>query len=287
VDKEESMIGARTLAVVAGWLLVTSAVSAQTVPARFRWQPGQVLDYKLEQVTNEIDVVGGTRAETSLKLNNIKRWTVLAVDAAGVATVQQSLTALRIEKTSATGASVVYDSAHPDQSDSQMREQLSKYVGVPLAVLRIDGQGRVVEVKESKFAPASRYENALPFTVALPAEGLQQGKGWERRYQITLEPGLGTGEKYPAVQQWQCKEIKAGMVACLALTTALQAAPADKGDEAKLAQFQPCGEVSFDLQAGRMMYARMTIDKEIRGHQGEDSSYRLQSRYSEEYLGGN
>src|SRR5262245_36845680 len=123
----EQMIQARSLALaVAAWLLTSATVLAQAAPAKFHWKTGDVLNYRVEQVTNETEVVGGTKVESTMKLSEVKRWQVLAVDASGVATVQQSLASLRIEKTD-NGASVVFDSVHPDKSDAGMNEQLKKY----------------------------------------------------------------------------------------------------------------------------------------------------------------
>lgn len=274
----------RSLAAMAAVLLACTTALAQPVPAKFHWQPGQVLTYRTEQATTETEVVGGTKVESSLKLNHVKRWQVLAVDAAGVATVQQSLAALRLERKTATGATAVFDSANLDKSDPEMRQQLGKYVGTPLATLRIDPQGKVIEVKDSKHTPPSRYQSELPFTIVLPAAGLMPGRGWERSYTLTLDPPLGTGEKYAAGQKYLCKEINGGL-ATIAFTTELQAAPEDKADHAKALQFLPEGEAVFDVQAGCLRRARLVVNQELKGHQGEGSSYQIQSSYVEEFVG--
>ena len=49
-----------------------------------------------------------------------------------VATLQYSLTRLRMEMTTPDGETMLFDSADPDKGDPKLREQLSKYVGVPL-----------------------------------------------------------------------------------------------------------------------------------------------------------
>lgn len=275
------MIQARSLAAaVAAWLLTSATVLAQAAPAKFQWKTGQVLNYRVEQVTNETEVVGGTKVESTMKLGEVKRWQVLAVDQSGVATVQQSLTALRIEKTD-NAVTVLFDSAQTDKSDASMKAQLAKYVGTPLATLRIDGTGKVVEVKESKYAPASRYENELPFSIILPPSGVQAGQTWQRTYQVTLEPPLGTNEKYPAVQKYSCKDI-AGNAARITMTTEIKGKPED---QVPLVQFQPEGEIVFDVQSGRLQKARLLTDKELKNHQGDDSSYHFKSSYTEEYVG--
>jgi hypothetical protein len=256
---------------------------APPAPARLRWQTGQVLVYRVEQTTLTTEQVGDRSTETKTQLRLVKRWQVVSVDPAGTATLQLSLAALRLE-TNPGGETLLFDSADPDKSSPPLRDQMAKYVNAPLAVLRIDALGRVAEVKESKFGPPSRYENELPFVGVLPAEGLKPGGTWERAYQITLEPPQGAGEKYDAVQSYACKSVADG-AAVVGVTTALKAPPAAAADQAPLAQFQPEGEIVYDLKAGRLRSAALHIDKELKGVQAEGGSYRFQGSYTEQYVG--
>jgi hypothetical protein len=265
-------------------LALAPAAAAQTAPWRFRWQAEQVLTYRVEHVTTITQVVGDRKDTVAHKLRLVKRWQVQEVDAAGVATLQLSLAALRNEITRPSGEVMVFDSADPDKSDPDLREQLSKYVGVRLAVLRVDGRGTVVEVKESADSPASRFESDPPFKVTLADGAVGPGSAWGRSYHIVLAPPLGTGEKYDAAQKYTCKAVE-GSAATVALTTALANPPEGLSDQVPLLQMQPEGEVVFDTQAGLMRSARLRIDKELKGHQGEGSSYHFQSSYVEEYAG--
>jgi hypothetical protein len=275
------MIRKAMMAVLAG-LVVASLASAQA-PARLRWQKGQVLTYHVEQATFSSDQIGEKTTESKTKLLANKRWTVLAVDASGVATLQLSLASLRMEITKPDGQVILFDSADLKKSDPEMVEHVGKHVGQVLAVLRVDGQGKVVEVKESKFGPASRFENELPFVGVLPADGPKTGQTWERAFQLTLEPPLGGGEKHAAVQKYGCKSVAAGMLT-VDVTTELKAQPEAVADRVPLVQMQPSGEIVYDLQAGRMKNASLKIDKELKGHQGEGSVYRFRSTYAEQYV---
>jgi hypothetical protein len=266
---------------VLGGLVLTATASAQD--ARFRWQPGQVLTYRVAQVTSAADVSEGNKTETTTKLNETKRWQVLAVDPAGVATLQLSLTALRLETTTPKGETILFDSASLEKSDAQLREQMARYVGVPLAVLRVDGFGRVIEVKDCKFGPSSRFESEPPFVVTLPAGAVAPGSSWQRTYQVTLEPPQGTGEKYDAVQQYVCKAAD-GLTTTVGVTTSIPKLPGALADRIPLLQVQPEGEVVFDVRAGRLQTARLQIDKELKDYQGEGSSYQFRSTYTEEYV---
>jgi hypothetical protein len=270
---------------MAAGLLCVPVVAAQTAAGPFHWQEGEVLTYRVEHVTAASDVTAEGKSDTKTRLNLMKRWQVLGVDAAGVATLQLSIVTMRLEATTPKGSALVFDSTDPSKSDEHLREELGRFVGAPLAVLRLDGQGRVIEVKESKHGPASRYESELPFVVALPAELPREGQSWERSYKITLEPPQGTGEHYDATQSYVCKAAADGAVT-IALSTQINNLPENALDRVPLLQMQPEGEVIFDARTGHLRSARLHIVKELTGHQGEGSSYRFESMYTEEAVGG-
>ncbi len=242
--------------------------------------------YRAEHETLASYTMGDTKSETQTRLVLVKRWQVLDVDAASVATLQLSLPSLSFEAVTPGGDKLSFDSANPDKSTEQMRKDFGSFVGKPVVVVRIDGQGKVIEVKEAKggFASAAKYESDPPFKLLLPTEEMKMGQGWERTYQITLEPPQGTGEKYPATQRFICKSV-ADNLATVALTTEVKATPAAQDDQVPLWQMQPEGEVVFDVQSGRLQKASLRIDKEAKGTQGEGSSARFQSKYTEEYVG--
>jgi hypothetical protein len=265
-------------------LAATSAAPAQTAGWRFRWEKGRVLTYRVKHVTSATDVTGGQTNGFSSQLTLTKRWQVTDVDAGGVATLEMSMTAMRHEMTVPDGTTHVFDSADPDKSDPSMKEDLSKYVGPVLAVLRVDGSGRVVEVKESKHGPASKFESDLPFKLVLPAAEVKEGSAWERAYKVTVEPPHGTGEKYDAKQSYTCDSIKDG-AAVVTFKTVMVNLPESVADQRPLLPMQTEGSVVFDVKAGMMKSARVIINKELKGQQGEGSSFRLRSDYTEEYAG--
>jgi hypothetical protein len=275
-----SVMTRKTIAALCGVLAMASLASAQA-PC-FRWQTGQVLVYRTEHHTVASYVMGDSNSETKTRVQSIKRWQVLGVDAAGVATLQMSLTALFFETTPPSGEPLTFDSAHLDKSTPELRKQYESYLGQPLVVLRVDAQGKVVEVKEARPGySAAKYESDPPFKFVLPAEALKADAAWERGYQITLEPPQGTGEKYDAVQRYQCKSIAANQ-AVIQMTTELKGTPAAQEDQVPLWQMQPEGEIVFDVQGGRLQKATLRIDKEAKI---EGGNTHFQSVYTEEYVG--
>jgi hypothetical protein len=272
----------RGVASTLGVLVLAGLASAQA--PRLHWQVGQVLVYKVEQKTLAVETVSDVKAETSTRLNLTKRWQVLAVDASGVATLQLSLLALNMETKPPSGETLSFDSTAPDKATPALREQLTKYVGPPLAVLRIDARGSVLEVKESKFGPASRFEAELPFGGVLPEAAVQAGAQWTRAYSLTLDPPQGTGEKVPATQSYICKSVTPTLLT-VTVATSLKTPPATAAERLPLLQFLPQGELIFDVLAGRLQSTAWRIDRDEKGQQGEDSSYHLSSTYNEVYAG--
>src|SRR5205814_739380 len=110
-----------------------------------------VLTYKVSQTTAAEETLGGKAQTTTTQLDLVKRWQVLAVDAAGVATLQMTLASLRMETTPPDGEKLLFDSAKPTESTPALRDEMAKYIGPPLTVVRMDARGQLVQVKESKF----------------------------------------------------------------------------------------------------------------------------------------
>jgi hypothetical protein len=271
----------RTMTSLLVVLMLGSWVSAQA--PRLRWTTGQVLLYRVEHTTTASDQLGESKSETRSVLKMTRRWQVNAVDSAGIATVQLSITALYQERTTPSGDVLLFDSANLAKSTPQLKDALAKHLNTPLATLRIDPRGQVVEVKESK-SPAFTHENELPFLGILPATPITTGATWERNYKITVGPPLGTGEKYDAIQHYSCKSVTAD-TATVTLATDLKTAPKAAADAIPLWQMLAGGELVWDVKNGRLASAKLSTDKELKGHQGEGSVCKFQSTLSIQYVG--
>jgi hypothetical protein len=267
-----------------------TVVFAVTLPAvafaqapQFRWTAGQVLTYRVAQATSATEQTAEQTQTTATRLELVKHWKVVAVDSAGVATLSMSLSRLRMETKTPGGETLLFDSADPAKSSPTLRDEMAKFVNVPLTVVRLDPRGRLVEVKESKFGPASRLESDLPFKVVLPEVALTAAQAWERKFQIKLEPPQGTGETYDAVQKLSVKTAT-GSGVVIAITTSVANPPDAPADQIPLVPLQPVGEAVFDPAKGLFRGVKLQIQKELPGYQGDGSKYTFTSTYVEELL---
>lgn len=270
-----------SLLAVALSLMASGAVSAQSANVwQFRWQKGQVLTYRVDHDTSVNEVVAGSKVETASKLGLVKRWQVADVDAKGIATINLTLVSLRHEQTRPNGEALLFDSANLDKSTPELKESMSQYVGKVVASLRIDTQGRVIEVLQGT---TKSYDSEPPFVLVFPSQALQPGQGWRRSFQVVLDPPLGTGERIPAVQTFKSGRVENGR-ATLVLSTDFPTPPMAAADRIPLLQKQPEGEVIFDVPSGKLIRANLAIDKTIENHQGDGSTYRFRSRYTEQLV---
>lgn len=263
--------------------VLSSATVAPAQPPQFRWRTGQALTYKVSQTTTAEETIDGKMQATTTQLDLVKRWQVSAVDVNGVATVQMTLASLRMETKTPSGDKLLFDSAKPAESTEALRDDMSKYIGPPLTVVRLDARGQLVEVKESKFGPESRLESDLPFKLVLPAEALSVGKNWDRNYAIKLEPPHGTGESFEATQRYTLKGAAAG-VATISMTTTVKNPPEATADQLPLLPLLPEGDIQFDFANGRLKGVKYQIQKELAEHRGEGSKYLFKTTYSEELI---
>jgi hypothetical protein len=261
--------------------LAAAAAAPAQAPVLFRWQAGQVLVYRVEHATVLTDVAGESKDETRTRLQLTRRWQVLDVEPNGVATLQMSLASLVYDSSRQGSKLMHFDSSDLEKSTPELVEQNRRYLNGPLVVLRVDPQGKVLEVKDSKIGTGN-FECDPPFVALLPADGVKAGQKWERQYHLTLAPPAGLGEKYPVMQHYACTALADG-TATIAVRTEAGEVP-ESADPVPLWQAQQEGEVVFDTEAGRLKSAVMKIDKEQKAPMGEGTT-RFQSTYIIQYSG--
>lgn len=258
------------------------AQPANAPALRFKWQAGQALTYKVTQATvvqettidEKTEKPVTTDARTNMALT--RKWAVKDVDAAGTATLEMSITELKNEIRQPDGSTILRDSANPEHA-----KEMAEFLNKPIVVVRVDAQGRLAEVKESKQGSAARLHAELPFRLTLPDAGPTSGQAWDRTFALKLDPPLGTGESYDFTQKYTCKAVKDGL-AVVAVETTLKAPPKTAGEQVPLVPMLWTGVVYFNTTAGKYHAARLTAKAELANHLGDGTKFVYQSSYNED-----
>ncbi len=270
-------------------LFAPAGVAAQG-PVRFLFAPGRGPTYTVEQLTTvtETTLDDATQkpvaAATVTRLNLTRRWDVTAVDAAGVASLDMVITAMkqsinrpgpRDRDGKPTVDRVVMDSATPEG-----KEQMAAFLGRPVVTVRLDPAGNLIDAKSASAASADRLRAELPFRVVFPAAPVAVGARWMREFAIKLDPPLGTGETHAATQTYTRKPDALGKLV-VGIATALKVEPKDAADRVPLVPLLWEGEAYFDAAAGRYAGAKLTVKREVADHAGPGTKFTYESTYTE------
>jgi hypothetical protein len=276
-----------------GWtilaLLLTTATASAEPSMRFRWKPGQILTYSVQQTTTvtETTIEDGTNkpvtAATKTTLALTRRWEVKAVDSVGSATLEMAIVAMRQEivrpgpldkEGKPTADRTVLDSA-----TDEGREQMAAFLNKPVLTVKVDARGQLLDARAAS-GPSDRLQAELPFRLILPEQAIATGGTWDRAFAIKLDPPHGTGEKYEATQTYTFKGDSQGH-SVIGVATALKASPKDPAEMPGLLPLLWEGDVYFQKGTGRYSGARLTVKKEVANHQGEGTKFVYESQLTE------
>jgi hypothetical protein len=251
---------------------------------RFKWEANATHTYKVMQQTvvrettldprTEKPVTSEARTDLTLK----KRWLVKSVDAGGVATLEMTILEMKNVFRRADGTSLERDSANPEHA-----KEMAGYLNVPVVVVRVDGQGRIVEVKEAKAGSAERLYAELPFRMTLPDASPAIGESWERGFTMKLDPPLGTGESYEFLQKFTPAS-NAGDLLSANVETTLKAPPKALAERVPLVPMLWTGNVYFNTRAGQYRAARLKVKAELPNYQGKGTKFEYESVYNEDVV---
>ena len=135
-------------------------------------------------------------------------------------------------------------------------EQLAQSVGLPLSVITLDVQGKVLERKRNPIKAAVAGEGEI--TVPLPEGPVTVGQQWSQPHDIELSLPKGGVRKIKSRQTFALEGVKTG-VATIRVETQILSPVHDPAIEAQLIQYQSSGTVRFDLNAGRISASRWTL----------------------------
>jgi hypothetical protein len=280
---------ARRLFALGLFVALAATASAQppaAAPAapRFKWEAGQTLAYRVVQVTTVSETTldektnKPTTGEAKTSLTIDRKWTVKAVDAAGVATLEMSITAMKNEFRQPDGSVSGKDSSKPEDA-----KEMAAYLNTPIVVVRMDTKGNLVEVKEAKGGTAARLQAELPFRLTLPDAAPAANATWDRPFVMKLDPPHGTGESYDFAQKYTSKGEKDGYL-IVGVDTALKNPPKNVSEQVPLVPMLWNGDVYFHPATGRYAGSRLKSKAELVNFQGEGTKFVYESSYSEDWV---
>lgn len=274
----------RTLLILLTLHLLADLACAQA-PLRFVWKQGDAHIFTVQQtikVTEHVPTTPGGKPTPQVNLVKMKltrKWVVTAVDASGTATLEMSILALRQEITppGPNAETLIKDSADPKDA-----AEMADYLNKPLLKITLDSRGQLVLTDEARANPiVSRLQVELPFRLALPDAADTASNAWERTFPFTVDPPVGTGERYDFKQTYRVKVSK-GTRIMLTMSTDVLNPPKAATDMQPLLPLLWSGEIEFDTEKGQYLGSQLRIQKDLLNHAGPGTKFEIECAYSEQ-----
>lgn len=247
---------------------------------RYRFQPGETLRWNVEHRSLVRTAVSGSEQTAETVSISEKVWRVKEVKPDGAATFEHLVEWVDMRQKLAGSNEVRYDS-RTDAKPPMGFEDVAGSVGVPLSVITMDAQGKILKRERKETKGVAANEGAI--TIPLPDEPVAVGHVWTFPCDIDVPLESGGVKKIKAVQQFKLENVKTA-VASIRVSTQIITPVNDPAIEAQVVQREGTGIVRFDIDAGRIIGQQMDVDKHVVGFRGEASSLHYVTRFSEQWI---
>jgi hypothetical protein len=249
----------------------------EALQLRYRFQVGDRIDMDVAHRALTETTMNGATQTVETMTDSKKTWKVVAVDAAGRATLEHSVDDVTMTSRTSDKGEVRWASGSTDDPPPGY-EGVRQSLGVPLSRLQIDTGGRVLDRRELRPCPPSSTGDLV--VVPLPDEPVSTGAEWTIPQEVVVE-APGAGRKLVKTRlRYRLESVRDG-IATISVDTTVLTPVDDPRLEARLLERIWDGSIEFDVQAGRVVSRRTGIDRRVVGFGGPQSSVRYKSSLEE------
>lgn len=267
------------LAVVGGLIAAASipVTAGDDVLLRYTFRQDHDLASEVAHRARTETTMNGVTQAVETSTDSSRTWRVVAVDQAGVATLEQVVDDVTMTSRSSDQGEVRWSSeglADPPPGYEGVRQSL----GVPLVRLRVAPDGRILERRELRPCPAAATGDLV--IVPLPEERIRVGHEWTVPDEVVVEVPNGPRKAVRTRLRYRLERLEDG-IATIAVDTTVLTPVDDPRLEARLLERIWDGTVRFDVEAGRIVGRRTSIDRRVVGFGGPQSSVRYKASLEE------
>ena len=247
---------------------------------RYKFRAGDTLRWNVVHRCQIRTSISGTTQTAETTTSSVKAWRVYEARPNGQIVFDHMVESVDMRHR-LTGRDEVHYSSLTDPVAPRGFEDLARAVRVPLAVVTIDAQGKLLGRKQNfvKAAVAGQGE----ITIQLPERPMKVGGRWTCLNNLDVPLSDGTTRRFKTMQTFKLHDVKTG-VATISVSTQFTAPVQDPAVEAQILQYEYTGSVRFDIDAGQILARQINVDKTVVGFRGEASSIHYVARSTEQFL---
>ncbi|MDR1289959.1 MAG: hypothetical protein LBK06_02030 [Planctomycetaceae bacterium] len=265
-------------------VVVTNAASGDGVDKekyifRYKFQKGDEFRWNVVQQLKIDTTIKGTNEIVETYSKSVKVWRVLENMADNVAKFEYWVEGVDMRKIQ-TGQELTEYNSTRDREIPKEFKSLEGTIGVPLAHFMIDMQGVIRRKIPLKIYSDESRENRI--VIHLPDVSLSVGDSWTVDLPVVdvqINSNSDKVRKVSAKQRYKLESVQAGAAKIKFDTQVLT--PLEPQMQAKVLDLYMSGELMFDIDAGKIISQKITVDKTVIGFVERNDSLHHVSRLTE------
>lgn len=256
-----------------------SKPDGQKYDLRYKLDRGDVVRYEVTHRASIHTTIEKTTEEAQTQTDSVKAWKVTDVLPEGDIEFTNVVEKVHMRNQIPDKDATEYDSTK-DQTPPPGYEDAAKAIGVPLSVMRITAQGKVIR-RDMKVRNQGAEDDA-PIVLRLPDNRVAIGDTWDEPFEIQVKVDKTATKTIQTRRHHKLTNVKNG-IATIEVTYQVLS-PIDPQIEMQLVQKLMQGEARFDISKGCVLGQKMNIDKRIIGFAGPTSSMQYVMKMEESLI---
>jgi hypothetical protein len=257
----------------------TNNTDTKKYELRYKLERGDVIRYEVTHRASIRTTIEKSTQEAQTQTDSVKAWKVTDILPEGEIEFTNVVEKVHMRNQLPEKDATEYDSTK-DTTPPAGYEDASKAIGVPLSVMRITPQGKVIR-RDLKVRNQGAEDDA-PIVLRLPEKPVAIGDTWDEPFEIQVKYDKTSLKSVQTRRHHKLASVKNG-IATIDVTYQVLS-PIDAQIEMQLVQRLMQGESRFDIEKGRVVGQKMQIDKRIIGFAGPTSSMQYVMKMEESLM---
>jgi hypothetical protein len=259
-----------------------TAVPAADVTLRYKFQPGQVVRYLVDDKSTVDLEYGQQKGTCTYQTTSWKHYTVKSVNPDGSAVLELVIDRAKMQVQEQDRLAIAYDSQAVGAAPKEFAA-LAALIQQPRTITVtatgvIETAENAPEIQAHADAIDQQNTNVL---IVLPENGVSVGGSWKDDFQVSVKIKEVPYHRFIRLRRHYMLTAIDAQTATIDLQTIVLTPLDDPAIEAQLLQRTPNGVIRFDLASGRILERQARVNNQVVNFEGPGSKIKVDRRFSE------
>lgn len=248
----------------------------ETYVLQYKYQPGEVISYELEQLVTMDMTVSGTNQKTKLRTRSTRSFRLQDITPEGHFRFVHTVDHVNMWNEISGRETVKYDSRVDDQPPPEC-ETFASNIGKPISIITMDQHGMIVH-REDKVQQPELGLGGL--SIPLPEGEVKPGHQWTAPLELKVQLEDKRIKSIKTRELYTLEKVETG-VATISVKTQILTPVTDARVKFQIMQRISEGEIRFDVDHGRLLSKTLNWDEQVLGFNGAESNMKYLARFTE------